>query len=147
MFAMQPPPYCFLFRAVLLNQLGLDALELGLRQDGQQLPAQIQRLLNGAVFVVALVDVALFKLVGKLGIQQVVVRQRGFAQNGHQLLGFLAGGIRGEELVHGVGVVLPGLALADALVLQTGQAGSTSTGGLMPLRYSPRERMIWPSVI
>jgi hypothetical protein len=36
-------------------------------------------------------------------------------------LASLPAGIRGEELVHGAGVVLAGLSLADALILQTGQ--------------------------
>ena len=40
-----------------------------------------------------------------------------------RLLGVLAAGIGREQLVHRAGVVLTGLALADALILQTRQAG------------------------
>ena len=102
---------------------GLIRLSSRLGQDAQQLPAEVQRLLDGAVGGVALADVALLKLVGELGEELVVVRQRGLAQDGHELLGVLAAGVGGEELVHGAGVVLAGLADADALVLQTAQGG------------------------
>ncbi len=88
----------------------------------KKLPAEVERLLNGAVLVRALRDIAFFKLVGKLGVQQVSRAQRRLAQDGHELLVLLTGGIGREELVHRAGVVLAGLARADALVLQTGQA-------------------------
>ena len=34
---------------VFIHQLGLDALHLGAREDGEQFPTEIQGLLNGAV--------------------------------------------------------------------------------------------------
>ena len=114
---------------VLLDELGLDTLELTLGQDAQQLPADGQRLFDAAVGLVALGDIPLLKGVGKLGVKLVVVGEGSLAQNGHELLGFLAAGIGGEELVHGAGMVGAGLALADALVLQTAQTGEHVHGG------------------
>src|SRR5699024_10453938 len=119
---IQIPPLILLGQ-ILVDILGLDALELAAGQDGEQLPAQVQGLLDGPVLVGALGDVALFKLVGKLGVQQIGGAQGGLAQDGHELLVLLAGGVGGKELVHSARVVLSGLSRAGALVLQTGQGG------------------------
>ena len=64
------PPLALLGQ-ILLDQLRLDALELRGGQDRQQLPAQVQCLLDGAVLLCSLGNIALFKLVRELGIQQV----------------------------------------------------------------------------
>ena len=81
-----------LFREVLFDELRFDALELSLGQNAQQLPAQIQRLLDGPVGLVALGDIALFKLIRKLGVLEIGGRQSGLAQDAHQLLVLLTGG-------------------------------------------------------
>ena len=65
--AFQSP--LILLGQILVDILGLNALELTAGQDAQQLPAQVQGLLNGAVLLGTLGDIALFKLVGKLGVE------------------------------------------------------------------------------
>ena len=99
---------------VFFDILRLDALELALGQQAQQLPAQVQCFLDRPVLLAALRDIPPLKLIGKAGILQIHLGKSGFAQNGHQLLVFLAGGIGGEELVHGAGMILPGLPRPDS---------------------------------
>ena len=117
-----------LLRQILFDHLGLDALELALGQDGQQLPAEIQGLLDGAVGGVALGDVALLKFVGELGEKLVVIREGGLAQAKSWFM-VPAWSSR----------VLP---TPMPLSFRRLREGSTSTGGTMPLRYSSRLRMI-----
>ena len=60
-----------LLRQVFVDILRLDALKLAARQDAQQLPAEVERLLDGAVLVRSLRNIALFKLIGELCIKKV----------------------------------------------------------------------------
>ena len=113
---------------MLLDDLVVQAVQLLPRQDGQQLPAQVQALVDGAVLARALVQKPLLKLLAEL---QVL-----FVGGGELLLADDAGkaarvadlGVAGEQLVVQVRVVGAGVALADAVFHQTGQAGQHVDG-------------------
>ena len=108
-----------LFVVVLSEVLLPDTSQLASRQKPEQLPADGKSFLDAAVVVEALRYVALFKLVCKLRIEQVCRRESRLAEYDHELLCVLSAGICREELVHRVGVVGAGLALADTLVFQS----------------------------
>ncbi len=65
-------------------------------------------------------DIAFLKLVGKLAYRRSWEKGRPRPEC-HELLVSLPVVVRGKQLVHGSGVILAGLAHADALVLQAGQ--------------------------
>ena len=124
--AVRPPPYVRAGLAsarlqVLLDLRGLDPLELGQRQDLEQLPPERQRLFDGAVLVAALAHVAVLEHVGELEERLVLRRQRRLAEDDRELLRLLAARVGGEELVRQVRVVLARPPLADALVPQARQ--------------------------
>ena len=113
---------------VFVEQLVADTLEFAPGQDGEQLPADVEGLFNAPVGVEALGDIDLLEFVGEFCIELVDIRQSCLAEDDHQLLGVLASGVGGEELVHRVGVVGSGLALADALILESGEGGEHVDG-------------------
>ena len=71
--------------------------------------------------MISLGNVFLLKRVREFCVHEVDFCQRRLAENDHEFFRVFSARIRGEELVHGVGVVGPCLALADPLILQTGQ--------------------------
>ena len=75
---------------VFLDKLGLDALELCSGQDAQQLPAEVESFFDASVSGVALIDILLLELLGKLCKQFVVIGEGCLAEYGHELLCLLA---------------------------------------------------------
>ena len=78
---------------ILVEILVADALKLCARQDGKQLPANIQRFFNGAVRVIALRNIFRFKRVRKLCVKLIRVGKRRVAQNDGKLFRILTAGI------------------------------------------------------
>ena len=79
---------------------GRDALEHLLGEDTQQLPADVERLEDGAVLVVALRDEVLLELGEELEVEQVVGRQRLLAHHGLHRLHVLADGVARVLPIH-----------------------------------------------
>src|SRR5699024_4248570 len=101
--------------------LWLDTFELGYRQDGQQLPTDVEGFLDGTVGVITLGNIAFFKFIRKFCVQQVSLGQSSFTQNAHQLVCVFTTGVSSKQLVEGAAVGLTGLADADTFIRQTGQ--------------------------
>src|SRR5450759_868155 len=106
---------------ILLDVLDLDPLELVRRQQRQQVPADLEGLLDVAVLV-ALVEELLLELVRELQVQPVGLGERLLADDGDQPSQVDALGVEGVELVRDAPVIGPGLILADALVHQAREA-------------------------
>ena len=106
---------------ILVEELVADSLELAARKYREELPADVERVLDAAVGVKALRDIFLLEFVRKLCIKLIHIRQRVLAQNNHEFLCVLTARIRGEQLVHRVRVVGSRLALADTLIFESGQ--------------------------
>uniref|UniRef100_A0A182QVN8 Uncharacterized protein n=1 Tax=Anopheles farauti TaxID=69004 RepID=A0A182QVN8_9DIPT len=108
-------------RVELGQDRGRDTLEHLLREDTQQLPADVERLEHGTVLVVALRDEVLLELGQELQVQQIVRREGFLTDDSLHGLHVLADGVASVQLVRHVRVVLAGHALADGGLHQTRQ--------------------------
>uniref|UniRef100_A0A2M4D215 Putative secreted protein n=1 Tax=Anopheles darlingi TaxID=43151 RepID=A0A2M4D215_ANODA len=108
-------------RVELGQNRGRDTLEHLLREDTQQLPADVERFEHGTVLVVALRDEVLLELGQELQVQQIVGRQ-GFLTD-HSLHGLhvLTDGVASVQLVGHIRVILARHALTDGGLHQTRQ--------------------------
>ena len=59
------------FGQILIKVFIADTPQLCARQDGKQLPTDLQRLFDGAVRVIALGDIFRFKRIRKFGIELI----------------------------------------------------------------------------
>ena len=84
---------------VLVELLFTHPVQLASGQDGQQSPAQLQRLLQGSVLLVALLDKILFKSLSKLQIAFVGIAQLILTDDAGQAPGVLHLGVGGKQLV------------------------------------------------
>ena len=111
------------FAIVEIQIFIINTFQLASRQNRQQLPADVQSFLNIPVCQISLRHVFLLKFICKLSINQVNIRKRRLTQNRHQLFCVFTAGISCKQLVQRIGMIRTGLALADTLILQTGQRG------------------------
>ena len=113
-------PCCFLlFVVVLVEPFVVDTLELAPWKQSEQLPSDIERLLDRAVSIVSLADVFLFEFIRELCVLQVDLSKSSLAEDRHQFLRVFSAGICCEQLVHRVRVVASRLSFADTLILKS----------------------------
>jgi hypothetical protein len=103
------------------EHVGRNSLQHLLGEDTQQLPANVQRLEDGTVLVVALGDEVLLELAEELEVEQVVGGERLLADHSLHGLHVLADGVARVQLIGHVRVVLPGHVLTDGRLHQTRQ--------------------------
>ncbi len=117
---VSPPSCVAIAGAVALDELPADATILRGGDAAQDAPTDVQRLLDGALLV-ALVDQLALELLREAQVLAVQLAQRLLTDDRHQAPRFLTLGVAGVELVGQVTVVLPGAILADAVVHQARQ--------------------------
>ena len=105
----------------LIQRGVVHTVELFPRQGGQQLPPEIQCLVDGAVFIFALVGVDLVEQAAKLQQLFVAGGQFFLTDNRGERAGILHPRIAGEQLVGYRRMVRTGEALADAVLHQPRQ--------------------------
>lgn len=103
---------------ILIDILGFDSLELGLRKRRQQLPRDVERCFEAAV-VAGLVDVALLERARKLQRALVTLAQRRLADDRHQPAQVAALSVERIQLRGHVAVVGARFAGADARSITT----------------------------
>ena len=106
---------------VLVKRLVGDPGERVARQDGQQLPAQVQRGLDAPVLIHALGYEAPLQLRAEFEAQLVGLRKLILTYDGGEAARARDLGVRGEELVREVRVVGPREALARAVLHESGE--------------------------
>src|SRR6266850_4524253 len=107
---------------VFFDHLRLDPLYLGVRERGDDVPADVESLLDAPVFVDALLHEHLLESLRDLEELPVGLAQALLADDRGEGSVVLALGVAGVELVCEASVVLPGPPLADALVHEPGEA-------------------------
>jgi len=98
-----------------------DPLQHLLGEDPEQLPADVKRLKDSTVLIVALCNEVLLELAKELEVEQVIWGESLLADHRLRGLDVLANGVAGVQLVGNVRVVLPGHALANGRLHQPRQ--------------------------
>jgi hypothetical protein len=111
-----------------IQHLRRNPIKQVLRVDPQQLPRQIQTLVDIPLLVRALAHESAFELVQELKGQLVFRRQGFLADHGFHGGGVAADGVFGVELVGDVTVVFAGAALADGGFHETGKGRENVDG-------------------
>jgi hypothetical protein len=104
---------------VFRQNVGRNSLQHFLGEDTEQLPADVQRFEDCAVFVPSLSDEVLLKLSKELQIEQIIGRESFLSDDGLHGLDVLADSVASVQLVGDVRVILSGHALADGRLHET----------------------------
>src|SRR5207244_11892711 len=106
---------------VLLQRLAIDLREPRLVERGEELPSDLERLLDRPVFLGSLSNELLLEPVGEFEHLAVAVRERFLSDDGDEAADVLPFCVRGIELVRHLLVVLAGPVLADPRIHESRQ--------------------------